>query len=169
MKTCCWSGERGSHDNTTDAEHSVSELKPAQNATNDELHSSICDLESIHSSSSVSSNDRTSGEQTLAKAGLRPQNDEDAQQKPTVSVDGRLLLLICFVSSPGRVFDVCGPICTGNATGLLGKSSGVMSELITMREAMHTDNAMTQRQLALMQDENRYRVSLSLLNHLEKN
>ena len=76
---------------------------------------------------------------------------------------------ICFVSSPGRVFDVCGPICTGNATGLLGKSSGVMSELITMREAMHTDNAMTQRQLALMQDENRYRVSLSLLTHLEKN
>lgn len=37
----------------------------------------------------------------------------------------------------------------------LGKSNAMMAELITMREAMHTDNEMTQRQLALMQDENR--------------
>jgi ankyrin repeat protein len=37
----------------------------------------------------------------------------------------------------------------------LGRGNQVMAELVAMREAMHGDNAMTQRQLAMMQDENR--------------
>lgn len=46
----------------------------------------------------------------------------------------------------------------GKGGGLLGgrgNGNQVMAELVKMREAMHGDNAMTQRQLAMMQDENR--------------
>ena len=45
----------------------------------------------------------------------------------------------------------------GKAGGgaLLGRNNQVMAELVALREAMHGDNSMTQRQLAMMQDENR--------------